>query len=106
MKITFDIKKYVKELEHSDSYFHTFINKPNIAAGVLSLDPGEDDTQTPHDSDELYYIIKGNGFLKINNSNYSVEEGTAYYVQKNVPHKFFGNNIQLIALYFFSGPDS
>jgi mannose-6-phosphate isomerase-like protein (cupin superfamily) len=106
MKIEFDIKKYIDKIKNSDNYFHTFINHTNIAAGILVLKPGQTDTQTPHDSDELYYIISGDGFLKINNRDYEITEGNAYYVQKDTPHKFFGNKNELRVLYFFSGPDS
>ncbi|MBM3905728.1 MAG: cupin domain-containing protein [Thaumarchaeota archaeon] len=105
MKIEFDVKKYIEEIKNSDEYFKTFINRKNIAAGVLVLEPGEEDTQIPHEADELYYIIKGDGFLQINKKDYSVSDGLAYYVPKNIPHKFHGNKKQLIALYFFSGPD-
>ena len=35
-----------------------------MAVGVLFLKPGENDTQEPHDSDEIYYILDGNGFLE------------------------------------------
>lgn len=106
MKIEFDVKKYMDEIKNSDEYFHTFINRVNIAAGVLVLEPGKEDTQEPHASDELYYVIRGDGFLKINDKDYAVSEGRAYYVQKNIPHKFFGNKKELVVLYFFSGPDS
>lgn len=106
MKIEFDIKKYIDDIRKSDGYFHTFIDKQNLAAGVLVLEPNEEDTQEPHDSDELYYVIYGDGFLKINGKDYEVSESKAYYVQKNVPHKFFGNTKELIVLYFFSGSDS
>jgi mannose-6-phosphate isomerase-like protein (cupin superfamily) len=106
MKIEFDIKKYIDGIKNSDEYFHTFINRVNIAAGVLVLEPGKEDTQEPHTSDELYYVIRGDGFLKINDKDYAVSEGKVYYVQKNIPHRFFGNKKELVVLYFFSGPDS
>ena len=106
MKLEFDVKKYIEEIKKSDEYFHTFINQQNIAAGVLVLEPGEEDTQAPHDADELYYVLKGDGFLEINKKNYAISDGMAYYVQKNVPHKFHGNKKQIVAVYFFSGPDS
>ncbi len=106
MKIEFDVTKYVEDVKKSDGYFHTFINRQNIAAGVLVLEPGEEDTQCPHDSDEMYYVIRGDGFLKINNKDYAVSGGKAFYVQKDMPHKFFGNKKELVVLYFFSGPDS
>ncbi|CDI05890.1 cupin domain-containing protein [Candidatus Nitrosotenuis uzonensis] len=105
MKLEFDTKQYIGKIKESSNYFHTFINRDNIAAGILVLEPGQEDTQTPHDSDEIYYVVRGDGFLRINNKEYRVSEGMAYYVQKQVPHKFFGNKMDLVVVYFFSGPD-
>ena len=73
-----------------------------MAAGVLSLEPGEDDTQEPHDSDEMYYVLNGNGFLRINKTDYAIKPGKAFFVPKNVEHCFFGNTKKLTVLYFFS----
>ena len=107
MKLEFEISKYIDEIKKNKSdYFHTFINRENLATGVLVLEPGEEDTQTPHESDEVYYIIKGDGFLKINKKNYPVSEGKIFYVSKNTEHNFFGNSKELVVLYFFGGPDS
>ncbi len=107
MKLEFDINQYFDKIKkNSNQYFHTFINKQSLAAGVLLLQPGEKDTQTPHDSDEIYYIIKGNGFLKINKKDYPVSEGKVYFVAKDIEHYFFGNTKELTILYFFGGPDS
>ncbi len=72
----------------------------------MFLKPGGKDTQEPHDSDEIYYIIRGNGYLKINKKDYAVSEGKVFFVAKNVEHNFFGNTEDLIVLYFFGGPDS
>lgn len=106
MKIVFDTNEYVKKITKSDTYFHTFLNKENIAAGILRLGPGEEDTQEPHESDEVYYVVKGDGFLTIDGKEYSVSEGMSYYVGKNIPHKFYGNKKELVVMYFFGGPDS
>ena len=107
MKLEFDTNKYLKEIKkNNEEYFHTFINKQSLAAGILFLKPGEQDTQEPHDSDEIYYIIDGDGFLKINKKDYQVSEGKAFFVAKNVEHHFFGNKKDLTVLYFFGGPDS
>jgi len=106
LKITFDTNEYVKKIAKSDTYFHTFLNKENIAAGILRLGPGEKDTQEPHESDEVYYIVKGDGFLTIDGKDYSISEGMSYYVSKKIPHKFHGNKKELVVMYFFGGPDS
>ncbi len=87
-------------------YFHTFINKSSLAAGVLVLKPGEEDTQTPHDTDEVYYVISGDGFLKIKGKDYKVAKDKLFFVAKDVEHYFHGNKKELKVLYFFGGPDT
>jgi len=106
LKIDFDTKEYIKKIAKSNTYFHTFINKENLAAGVLRLEPGEEDTQEPHESDEIYYVVKGDGFLLVDKKEYPVSEGMSYYIAKNIPHKFHGNKKELVVMYFFSGPDT
>ncbi len=106
MKLDFDTKQYIDEIRKNDNYFRTFINRETLAAGVVVLQPGEEDTQSPHDFDEVYYVVKGDGFLKINKKDYPISEGKMYFVQKDVAHYFFGNTKELIVLYFFGGPDS
>src|SRR2546423_1769448 len=70
LKIQFDTNQFLKNISKSNSYFHTFINKENLAAGILRLEPKESDTQRPHNSDEIYYIIRGDGFLNIDGKEY------------------------------------
>ena len=107
MKQEFDVSSYVGKIKKSSSsYFYTFINRESLAAGVLVLQPGEEDTQEPHQSDEVYFIIKGNGFLKIKNKDYPVEQNKMYFVGKEIEHYFHGNTKELVVLYFFGGPDS
>lgn len=106
MNIVFDTNKYVRKIAKSSTYFHTFINKENIAAGIIRLNPGEKDTQDPHENDEIYYVIKGAGFLTIDKKDYPVSEGMSYYVAKKIPHHFHGNKNELVVLYFFGGSDT
>ncbi|KEQ56316.1 mannose-1-phosphate guanylyltransferase protein [Marine Group I thaumarchaeote SCGC AAA799-E16] len=106
MKLEFDLTTYLEKIKNSSDYFHTFINRDSLAAGVLVLRPGEEDTQTPHESDEVYYIISGDGFLKINNKDYKVSKDKLFFVAKDVEHYFHGNTKELKVLYFFGGPDS
>ncbi len=88
LKLEFDLATYLKKIKNSNSYFQTFINKSSLAAGVLVLNPGEEDTQEPHDSDEVYYVISGDGFLKIKNKDYKVSKDKVFFVAKNVKHYF------------------
>ena len=106
MKLEYDLDTYIEKIKNNTSYFDTFINKESLAAGILVLKPGEEDTQTPHESDEVYFVLSGNGFLKIKNKDYPVTPNKMYFVGQNVEHYFHGNSKELVVLYFFGGPDS
>jgi len=106
MKLDYNISEYIEKIKNSKEYFHTFINKQSLAAGVLVLQPGETDTQEPHDSDEVYFVMAGDGFLRIKHKDYQIEPNKIYFVAQNVEHYFHGNSKELIVLYFFGGPDS
>ena len=51
MKFEYDPTDYIRKINKGKSYFDTFLNKNSLAACVLILKPGEEDTQMPHDSD-------------------------------------------------------
>jgi mannose-6-phosphate isomerase-like protein (cupin superfamily) len=106
LKLEYDLDTYLDKIKTSNSYFHTFINKDSLATGILVLKPGEEDTQTPHDSDEVYYVLSGNGYLKIKDKDYKVSKDKLFFVAKDVEHFFHGNTKELKVLYFFGGPDS
>ena len=106
LKLEYDLSTYLDKIKNSNSYFHTFINKDSLAAGILVLKPGEEDIQTPHDSDEVYYVLSGNGYLKIKDKDYKVSKDKLFFVAKDVEHFFHGNTKELKVLYFFGGPDS
>jgi mannose-6-phosphate isomerase-like protein (cupin superfamily) len=106
LKIEFDLTTYLEKIKNNDFYFQTFINKSSLALGVLVLQPGEEDTQEPHDCDEVYYVISGDGFLKIKNKDYQVSKDKVFFVAKNIEHYFHGNKKELKVLYFFGGPDT
>ena len=106
MKIQFDTNQYFKKLKNSKSYFQTFINKESLATCVIFLKPDQKDTHAPHESDEIYYILDGNGFLEINDESYRIKKGQTYFVAKDAQHHFYGNTKNLSVLYFFGGSNS
>lgn len=104
MKLEHDLNAYVEKIKNGSSFFHTFISRQSLAAGVLVLQPGQEDTQEPHDSDEVYLVLSGDGFLRINNKDYQVSRDKLFFVARDVEHFFHGNTRELRVLYFFGGP--
>ncbi|MCS7140597.1 MAG: cupin domain-containing protein [Candidatus Nitrosocaldus sp.] len=83
----------------------TFLHRGSMDVGVLRLMPGEDDPQAPHVNDEVYYIIRGDGFIRIDGKDVPIQEGSVIFVPARARHKFHGNTRELIALYVFAGSD-
>jgi mannose-6-phosphate isomerase-like protein (cupin superfamily) len=61
----FEVSKLISELNDQGGYFIDFISTNGIEAGIIRLHPGENDTQEPHTVDEVYYVIEGNGFIRL-----------------------------------------
>lgn len=100
--VAFDLDKIISNIPE-DNYWVDFIKTKHLEAGILRLLPGEKDTQTPHESDELYFVIEGKGFLKMGSKDMPVKKGSIAFVPANLPHHFYGNDDgTLVALYVFS----
>ena len=53
----------MSQLEHEGNYFLDFVNLQHLQAGILRLQPREEDIQEPHPFDEIYFVIRGDGFI-------------------------------------------
>jgi mannose-6-phosphate isomerase-like protein (cupin superfamily) len=98
---TFDLDDLISRIE-KDSYWVDFIKVRHLEAGVLRLYPGEEDTQTPHDADELYFVVEGNGFISLGKQSRAVKRGSVLFVPAQMPHQFYGNRDTLVVLYMFA----
>jgi mannose-6-phosphate isomerase-like protein (cupin superfamily) len=80
-------------------YFVDFISTRGIQAGIIRLHPGEIDTQGPHSVDDVYYVIEGNGFIKVDGKDHQIREGTSIFVPAKADHRFHGNKQDLVIFY-------
>jgi mannose-6-phosphate isomerase-like protein (cupin superfamily) len=99
----FELNKLLSELEDQGGYFIDFISTKGIEAGIIRLHPGENDTQEPHPVDEVYYVIEGNGFIKLDGKDHQIKQGTSIFVPAKADHKFHGNKQDLVIFYALGG---
>lgn len=97
----FNLDDLISRIE-KDSYWVDFIKVRHLEAGVLRLYPGEEDTQTPHDADELYFVVEGDGFISLGKQSRAVKRGSVLFVPAQMPHQFYGNRDTLVVLYMFA----
>lgn len=105
MADVYDAEEVMKKLKASGNWFYGFMSKGTMDAGILSLTPGEKDPQGPHANDELYYVIKGHGFIRIEKEDVQIKPGSIIFVPARKKHNFHGNNDELQVLYVFAGED-
>ena len=79
------------------------LSRRGIQAGVIRLHAGEKDTKEPHSVDEVYYVIEGNGFIKLDGINHQISQGTCIFVPANADHRFHGNKQDLVIFYALGG---
>jgi mannose-6-phosphate isomerase-like protein (cupin superfamily) len=95
----FDI---IKETEAKKEKYGVFMRTPSISSGVYSIKKGENDDQTPHTKDEIYYIIKGKAKILVGAETYEVKKGSLVFVEAFKDHKFFDITSDLSVLVVFS----
>jgi quercetin dioxygenase-like cupin family protein len=98
--ILYELENVLSTL-HKGEYFVDFLNTKSLEAGIIRLRVDQNDTQTSHPKDELYYVIEGEGYLRSNGKNHSVHKGTTIFIPANTEHNFHGNQVDLTVLYIF-----
>ena len=61
---------------------------PGLELGVYVLVAPEPDRQQPHEEDEVYIVLEGNGLLEIEGESLPVAEGSAVFVEAGAEHRF------------------
>jgi mannose-6-phosphate isomerase-like protein (cupin superfamily) len=61
---------------------------PAVSVGVYLLAAGGKDEQTPHEEDEIYYVVRGRAALRIGASTRPVEPGDCIFVAAGDTHRF------------------
>ena len=80
-------------------YFIDVMDTPTMAVGIINLKKDQKDTQQPHTSDEIYYVISGRGTIEIDGIINEVNPGKIIYIPKKIHHSFHAISNELIVLY-------
>ncbi|HJT85819.1 MAG TPA: cupin domain-containing protein [Nitrososphaeraceae archaeon] len=98
----FDLDICMSKISKS-KYFMDILNTHTMEVGIIKLSKNQKDSQQPHESDEIYYVISGNGKIVINKNEYDVKPGNIIYIPKNTSHHFQTiNENELIILYIIA----
>jgi mannose-6-phosphate isomerase-like protein (cupin superfamily) len=76
--------------------------------GTMSMEyfsPVKTDTQTPHKQDEIYVIIKGDGFFFRDGERTACKKGDVLFVPAGMEHRFENFSDDFATWVIFYGPD-
>jgi len=86
----------------SNKAYLEFLRVPAMSAGVYVLPAGGTDSQSPHQEDEMYYVVRGKGHMKVEAENQPVGAGSIIFVEAGVEHRFYDITEDLTVLVFFA----
>ena len=104
----FELADLIEKRDGSGSPYLEFLRVPALSCGIYSLPAGATDLQSPHDEDEVYFVVSGSGRLRVNGEEHLVGPGSILYVGATSEHSFFEISEDITLLVFFAsgGPSS
>jgi mannose-6-phosphate isomerase-like protein (cupin superfamily) len=85
--------------------YHEFLRRDSMSAGLYVLRTREQDPQTPHGQDELYYVVSGRGRIRVHEHDRPVGPGSIVFVAAGVEHRFHTITSDLTVLVVFAPPE-
>ncbi len=78
------------------------LNTKSMHCGVYRLAAGSKDMQTPHDEDEVYYVLSGRAQLRVGDEQHEVRPGMLLFVRATEDHAFFEIKEDITLLVIFA----
>jgi mannose-6-phosphate isomerase-like protein (cupin superfamily) len=98
----FELAQLISQQKSSDRLYLEFLRVPALSMGLYVLRAGGADPQSPHTEDEVYYVARGKGKIRVGEEDRDVEAGSIVYVEKNLEHHFHSIEEELKILVFFA----
>ena len=98
---SFDLARLVEKCKARGTPYFEFLRVPQLSCGIYALAAGAKDTQSTHDEDEDYVVLKGRADLVVDGEEIALGEGSIAYVPADVPHEFVRIEEDLSLLVFF-----
>ena len=98
----FDVAALLADHARGGKLYHEFLRVPDLSAGLYVLTAGGADPQQPHTEDEVYYVVRGRGSIRVAEEDRPVAAGSIVYVPARVEHRFHSIEEELAILVFFA----
>lgn len=98
----FDLPALMASLDAKPVQYREFLKVPTLSCGLYRLAVGARDMQSPHDEDEIYYVLAGKAKMRLGDTERIVGPGSLLYVGATENHSFFEIEEDMTLLVFFA----
>lgn len=98
----FALATIAEERQATGESWLEFFRVPALSLGLYVLPAGGEDPQSPHGQDEIYYVVSGQGTLRVNEHDTPAVPGAILYVAAEAAHRFHTIEEELTLLVFFA----
>ena len=98
----FEVADLAAQRAEAGRLYLEFLRVPTLSMGLYVLPAGGVDPQQPHTEDEVYYIIRGRGHIRVGDEDRPVRPGSTVFVAATVEHRFHSITEDLLILVFFA----
>ena len=97
----FDLADLVAKSEGREAPYFEFLRVPALSCGIYHLAAGAQDSQSTHDEDEVYFVLKGRAKIVQDGDETSISRGSILYIPADSVHQFTEIEDDLSLLVFF-----
>ena len=98
----YQVEKLIRDQQASGRPYLEFLRVPAMSAGVYFLPKGSRDGQSPHQEDEMYYVVSGKARMMIGPEHAEISAGSVIFVEAKAEHRFYDIQEDLLVLVFFA----
>ena len=98
----FEMPDVLKRRRESGELYLEFLTASTMSVGVYALAAGSDDPQQPHTEDEIYYVLGGQGRIRVGDDDLDAKPGSVIFVAAGQSHKFHSITEDLRLLVVFA----
>jgi mannose-6-phosphate isomerase-like protein (cupin superfamily) len=98
----FDLSDIERQRREAGELYQEFLRVASMSAGLYVLEAGAEDPQSPHQQDEIYYVVSGRATVTVAGEDRRVEPGSVVFVAAHVEHRFHSIDERLELLVLFA----
>ncbi|HTZ05816.1 MAG TPA: cupin domain-containing protein [Gaiellaceae bacterium] len=102
----FGVASVVEKLRAAGGGYEIVHESPGVELGVYVLVAPEPDKQQPHEDDEIYVVLEGEGILQVEGTDVPMKIGDAVFVEAGADHRFVAYEQLAVLVLFERGSGS